>query len=237
MSVDHGTLTGTCNSCHAGDLPSSGHITTTAQCDDCHGSTSSWLSSVSVDHGTLTGTCNSCHAGDLPSSGHITTTAQCDDCHGSTSSWLSSVSVDHGSFGSTCNSCHTGDLPSSGHFVTTVQCDECHSTSGWIPASTYRHSSGTYPGDHNSSVRCVDCHRSNSQTVTWQSSSYRPDCAGCHAGDYEQNEHKKVDSPRIYYTVSELRNCAGACHEYTNSSMSTISRSRNSEHRVSGGGF
>ena len=50
-------------------------------------------------------------------------------------------------------------------------------------------------------------------------SGYKPDCAGCHAGDYEQNEHKKVDSPRIYYTVSELRNCAGACHEYTDSSM------------------
>ena len=137
-------MTGTCNSCHTGDLPSSGHITTTAQCDDCHKSTSSWLSSVSVDHGTLTGTCNSCHTGDLPSSGHVTTTAQCDDCHKIDEQlviigevWITVVLT------GTCNSCHTGDLPSSGHIIhdqpsaTTAT----ESTSSWLSSVNVDHGS------------------------------------------------------------------------------------------------
>jgi hypothetical protein len=145
------------------------------------------------------------------------------------------ATFDHSSVAGNCTSCHT--LPSSGHFVTSVQCDECHGTTGWLPAHAYHHTSGEYPGDHNSGVRCIDCHKSNTQTVTWSNSNYRPFCAGCHAGDYDQGEHKKVDSPRIYYTVGELKNCAGTCHEYTDSSMTTISDYENGEHKVNGGGF
>ena len=40
-----------------------------------------------------------------------------------------------------------------------------------------------------------------------------------------------------YYTVGELRDCSGACHIYTDSSLSTISDRRNGNHRVSDGGF
>jgi hypothetical protein len=46
-----------------------------------------------------------------------------------------------------------------------------------------------------------------------------------------------VNSPRQYYTVGELKNCAGTCHEYTDSSMTTIYDFENSEHRVSDGSF
>ncbi|MBE9531309.1 MAG: hypothetical protein IME98_00720 [Proteobacteria bacterium] len=83
----------------------------------------------------------------------------------------------------------------------------------------------------------VDCHASNTQTATWPYSGYKPECAGCHANDYEVTEHKKVDSPRLYYQVSELRNCAGSCHRYTDNTFSTIERSRNSEHKTSDGSF
>jgi hypothetical protein len=34
-----------------------------------------------------------------------------------------------------------------------------------------------------------------------------------------------------------LRDCSGACHVYTDSNLNKISKTRNSEHRVSDGGF
>ena len=72
--------------------------------------------------------------------------------------------------------------------------------------------------------------------MTYSSAAYKPDCAGCHAGDFKAGEHKKYTSPTtVYYTVSELRDCAGACHTYTNSSMTTIQTSRPSHHKTSGG--
>jgi len=46
-----------------------------------------------------------------------------------------------------------------------------------------------------------------------------------------------VDSPKLLYTVAELKNCAGSCHEYTNSSFTTIKKSRSSEHRSTDGDF
>jgi hypothetical protein len=116
-----------------------------------------------------------------------------------------------------------------------VQCDACHTTNGWLPVTRYSHTSGNYPGDHRTSVTCVRCHTSNTQTATWKSGGYKPYCAGCHAGDFEPGEHRKIDSPSVYYTVSELKDCAGACHRYTDSSMSTTSRTRNSKHHPGDG--
>ena len=40
------------------------------------------------------------------------------------------------------------------------------------------------------------------------------------------------------YTVSELRDCTGSCHVYTDSSMTTIKENRpGPEHRISAGDF
>jgi hypothetical protein len=40
------------------------------------------------------------------------------------------------------------------------------------------------------------------------------------------------------YTVSELRNCSGACHVYTDANMTTIYRTRNGpQHRASSRSF
>jgi hypothetical protein len=43
----------------------------------------------------------------------------------------------------------------------------------------------------------------------------------------------KVASPRTLYTVSELRDCTGACHTYTDASLTRIQTSRTGHHRVS----
>jgi hypothetical protein len=40
------------------------------------------------------------------------------------------------------------------------------------------------------------------------------------------------------YTVAELKNCSGACHVYTDATMTTIARQRpGPEHRVTDGEF
>jgi hypothetical protein len=42
---------------------------------------------------------------------------------------------------------------------------------------------------------------------------------------------------KVYYTVSELRDCTGSCHTYTDSTMRTIVTRNLSRHRAIGGGW
>ncbi len=112
----------------------------------------------------------------------------------------------------------------------------CHRTTGWTPTSAYSHVSPFYKS-HSSGVNCSSCHTTNNEVIAWKFAAYKPDCAGCHAGNFKPDEHKKVDSPRILYTVSELRNCAGSCHEYTNSTFTTVNKTRTGKHRSTDGGF
>jgi hypothetical protein len=107
----------------------------------------------------------------------------------------------------------------------------------WTPIR-FTHTSAAYPGDHRASVTCLNCHTTNSQTATWTSATYKPDCAGCHANRFKPGPHKKYETPTtVTYTVSELRDCSGACHVYTDSSLTTIKTNRNSHHRPSDGGW
>ena len=79
--------------------------------------------------------------------------------------------------------------------------------------------------------RSVSCHTTNAETVVWAFVAYKPDCAGCHANDYRSDPHVKYQSPTtVRYTVGELRNCAGACHIYTDSTMTTIKTTRTGHH-------
>ena len=165
------------------------------------------------------------------------TSGQCDVCH-STLAWTP-ASFDHDTVNGSCSSCHNGQTATgkgSGHFVTSLQCNTCHGTHAWTPIQ-FRHSSANYPGDHRSKVGCRDCHRGNSETATWSNAAYKPDCAGCHASRYKRGEHKKVESPKILYTVGELRDCSGSCHVYTNTSMTTIKKRKSGQHHVNKGGF
>jgi hypothetical protein len=149
--------------------------------------------------------------------------------------------VDHAQVLGSCSSCHNGVAavgPNPGHFNTAKECDTCHITNAWTPAD-YRHVTLPYePQDHRDNLQCTECHQSNTEFVAWQYPAFQPDCAGCHAGDYKLGPHKKIKDPDIKYTVSELRDCSGACHVYTNPSMNNLEKSRpGPKHRISDGGF
>jgi hypothetical protein len=146
--------------------------------------------------------------------------------------------MDHNSAIGTCASCHVSGRPpapfkSTTHFITTLGCEECHVTTSWTNTS-YTHASPDYP-IHNKTVTCLNCHKQNNQTITYQW-PYGPDCAACHANKYVPGSHPKFGNTK--YTVSELRDCSGACHIYTDASLATIKTRRNGpEHRPTAGGF
>ena len=177
-------------------------------------------------------------AGDVQSSGgfcgHLCPLPQ---RHHRTTAWTPATFSHTGVAAGTCATCHNGTNAtgkSGSHFVTTRSCDACHRTTGWTPTTTYTHTSIGYKA-HSSGVTCRSCHTSNNEVIPWPAAAYKPDCAGCHASKFPPNEHKKVNSPRINYTVAELKDCSGACHEYTNSTFTTIARTRTGQHRPTGG--
>jgi hypothetical protein len=147
---------------------------------------------------------------------------------------------DHAGVTGGCLSCHNGATATGknvGHMATARDCNECHSVNAWTP-HTFKHASPEYPGDHRGNPSCTTCHTTNTDQAVWTFATYRPDCAGCHANRYRTDPHLKVQNTNIRYTVAELRNCAGACHVYTDTSLTTIARSRpGPEHRANGGEF
>jgi len=122
--------------------------------------------------------------------------------------------------------------------VTGRECNICHTTTAWTPLS-FRHTSAEYPGDHRGAPACIACHTTNTDQATWPYAVHRPACAGCHQNSYRPGPHTKYESPtKVLYTVAELKNCSGACHVYTNSSLTTIKTRRNGpQHRVTNAGF
>jgi hypothetical protein len=74
--------------------------------------------------------------------------------------------------------------------------------------------------------------------VSWLFPTHKPECAGCHQNDYKTGPHKKTEVPaKISYTVTELKDCSGSCHEYTDNTFSTIKKSRTGKHQPSSGGW
>jgi hypothetical protein len=108
----------------------------------------------------------------------------------------------------------------------------------WLP-HTFQHTGLSYePMDHRGNLACTRCHQNNTEAINWRYAAFQPDCAGCHANDYDPGEHRKISGTGTNYTASELRDCTGACHVYRDSSMTTISSRRpGPEHRVSSSGF
>lgn len=208
---DHDTITTNCVSCHNGvDAMgrTAAHITTTDVCEDCH--TVFAFAPAQVDHLQVIGVCSSCHNDTVAmgkDAGHLQTTAECDACH-STTAWLPAL-FDHDNVApGTCASCHDGMTATgkdAGHFDTQRSCDSCHSPTFWTPI-VFVHQSATYPGDHRVNLQCTDCHTSNAENVPWPFPAFAPDCAACHASDYEPSHHRNA-------SVSQLRDCAGTCHQ------------------------
>lgn len=229
---------GSCTACHNGVTATgkhTDHIATSIVCDNCH-RTSAWRPAT-FDHSKVAvGTCTDCHNGaDAPAqpAKHVPTTASCDICH-QTRAWLPAT-FDHSSATTTaCASCHDGVVVSGqpiDHFSTTRTCNSCHNTVNWASATGFRHSSLLFPGEH-IDVTCANCHITNTAAVNWKVGIYKPDCAGCHADDYEPQYHVKTINPStIFYTVNELTDCASGCHEYVDNSFVSIRQTRIGRHR------
>ena len=211
--MNHDAIFGSCSTCHnnvqsVGKPPS--HPPTQQQCDSCH-ATTGWFP-AHFDHAGVMGTCTSCHNGTTATGKHAThlaTTAECDVCHSTTAFLPARFDHDNLTPG-TCSSCHDGATATGkavDHFTTQLQCDLCHSSDLWLPL-TFVHQSATYPGDHAARLTCTDCHTSNAQVVPWPFPAFAPDCAGCHASDYEPGPHQNA-------SVAQLRDCAGTCHRAT----------------------
>jgi hypothetical protein len=240
--VDHFAVLGSCQSCHNGVFATGknpGHIQSGNVCDDCH-RTFTWTGAV-FDHANVSANCSSCHNGVVASGKnptHILSTNDCEDCH-NRFNWSPVLRVDHAAVFGGCFSCHNGVQArgkESQHPASGNDCELCHSTFAWRPAG-FEHQSPAFPGEHRRNLDCIDCHVGNTPVVAWSNSAYQPDCAGCHAGDFESGPHKKHENPDVSYSISELRDCSGACHVYTDSSLTTIKEIRNGEHRVSDGDF
>lgn len=219
-TFDHSAITTNCVSCHNGSTATgkgNNHIPAGNDCELCH-STQRWSPATNFDHSGVTANCFSCHNGSIAMGknvGHVQSSNDCELCH-MTNGWIP-AGFDHMAvIPGTCNSCHNGMIAPGtpgGHFSSTLSCDSCHGTQNWLPAS-FDHAGAAYPGDHGVRLDCIDCHGGNSQLVTWSSPAYQPDCAGCHANDF------RVGGPHKTATVSELRDCAGACHKPSEHSVS-----------------
>ena len=241
-AVDHTQVTGTCVSCHNGVIAKgkrSSHVPTSAGCASCH-TTNAWAP-ARFDHlGVAAHTCTTCH-NSVRAVGmarmHIPTTQQCDVCHG-TLAWKP-ARVDHSSFTSGCARCHNnggavGMTP--GHMSTRLDCATCHSYPDWS-INHFRHTSVAFPGTHRTALSCTSCHTSNTDQVPYSAPANAGTCAGCHAKDFKPAAHPKTIKG-VAYTASELANCSGACHVYSDTTQSTITRSLpGPHHRVSDATF
>ena len=228
-TVDHTQVTGTCLSCHNGAVATgkpARHVATNAACDRCH-TTNAWMPARFDHAGIAPHTCTSCH-NSVQAIGmartHIPTTQQCDTCHG-TLAWSPAL-VDHSAFTGACAGCHNNNGAvglTPGHFRTHLDCSTCHSYPQWSLVR-FRHTSGAYPGDHAPALACSACHTGNSEQLPWPAPAYLGTCAACHAASFKAAAHPKTVKGQLY-TVSELANCSGACHVYSDSNPPTVVRS------------
>jgi hypothetical protein len=168
---------------------------------------------------------------------HIQTVAECGDCH-TTLSWTP-ARFDHSRITANCQSCHNGSTATgkvAGHMTTSRDCSTCHRYPNWSTL-IFVHSSTEYPGDHRSAPACTACHATNTEHATWQFGAYRPGCGGCHANLFKPEAHDKT-AEGLKYNVTELPNCAAACHVYSDAKLTTISKARPAgHHKVTDGAF
>jgi len=83
----------------------------------------------------------------------------------------------------------------------------------------------------------VSCHSTNNEVLVSRFPAYKPDCASCHASRFNPAIHVKVAAPRVLYTVAELRDCSGSCHEYASPQFTTIKKPVVGKHHPTDGGF
>jgi hypothetical protein len=225
-AVDHTQVLGSCVSCHNG-LAAKGksntHIASSDTCATCH-TTNAWTPARFDHSGVAAHTCRTCHdaihATGLPAN-HVPTSAQCDTCHG-TLAWKPAT-LDHTTLTRNCTSCHNNNIAlgvSPTHMSTTIDCAICHSYPDWTVLH-FVHTATNYPGDHKVAPTCTACHSSNTAAIPWPAPAEAGSCAGCHAAAFTAGHHSRTDAG-VQYTVSELSNCSGACHVYSDKTPGTI---------------
>jgi hypothetical protein len=243
VRMDHAGARGTCFSCHNGvaaEGKNQGHIPSDNNCDACH--TTNAFNPVRVDHADLVAKtqCRGCHTGvraaSLPRN-HVATRGECSDCH-TTLAW-NPARFDHSGLTGNCQSCHNGVSATgkvANHMTTSLDCSTCHRYPNWSVVA-FVHSSMEFPGEHRGSPGCTACHTTNTDKAAWQFGAYRPGCAGCHASLFKAEAHDKTVGA-MKYNVSELKNCTGACHVYTDAKLTTIAKARPAgHHKVTDGAF
>ena len=239
------------------------HLSTNNSCDACHlVGPKPWVPANAFDHNQKVGACVGCHDnvhtvtdGKLygKDAQHLNTTTACDACHFSTSNWIvSATQFDHGNAIGSCASCHDGshklgktgtllDHKGTTHMVTSVDCALCHNTTSIVSPGVwkfigYTHSSPNYVAHTNNNAilaNCKTCHTANTQTIAYKQPSLVGFCASCHSTSFSPSPHTKYGS--VKYTFTELKDCTGACHIYTDQTMTKIqtTRNTNTKHRPS----
>jgi hypothetical protein len=241
-AVDHTQVKGACQNCHNARIASgkpSRHLMTSSPCANCH-TTNSWTP-ARFDHGATTAhTCKTCHNAvrsiGLPRN-HLPTVQECDTCHG-TLAWLP-AKLDHSMIKSGCATCHNHAIAvgkSPGHLNTQRDCSTCHTYPDWSVIG-FSHASAAWPGQHRNPLTCVACHTSNSDAIAYLFAASAGTCGGCHSKDFKPEAHPKFLKGETY-TAGELANCSGACHIYSDSTRSSLSRSQPGPyHRVTDASF
>jgi hypothetical protein len=168
---------------------------------------------------------------------HIPTSQQCDSCHG-TLSWLP-ARLNHTAFVAGCAACHNQanavGKPAD-HLNTPRDCAICHSYPDWS-AFHFKHVSAAYPGEHRAALSCISCHKTNTESIPYPAPANAGTCAGCHAHAFKPEAHP-LTPKGDRYTTTELRNCSGACHVYSDSTRSKIIKSvPGPHHRVTDATF
>jgi hypothetical protein len=167
---------------------------------------------------------------------HVVAAQDCGVCHG-TLAWKP-AKVDHSTLTARCASCHN-NLAATGmnsmHMATTRDCANCHAYPDW-DVVIYRHQSGGYPGDHRVALSCVSCHSSRTEQVVFSAPADAGTCASCHAKDFKPAAHPRTLKGQLY-TASELRDCTGACHVYSDSNGGLVNSPAAPYHRVTDAAF
>ena len=99
----------------------------------------------------------------------------------------------------------------------------CHSYPDWSAVS-FRHASSAYPAGRHAKLACTSCHTTNTDQVPYASAAEAGSCAGCHAKDFKPAAHPKT-AKGVSYSLHELADCTGACHVYSDTTQSTMTRS------------
>ncbi len=169
---------------------------------------------------------------------HVPTTAQCDTCHG-TLGWKP-AKLDHTTLTASCASCHDNNIAlgvTPTHMVTDARLRHLPQLSG-LGDAALRARLGGLPG--RASQRrsaCAACHTTNTDQIPWSSPADAGSCAGCHAKDFRPDMHPKTQAG-LKYTASELRNCTGACHVYSDATLGTVAKPKPGPyHRVTDAAF